>query len=198
VRRALVALAAAVLVVTAAGCDDVKPPGRSAIDVDTPKLREMKADAGVEPCAEGPGGGELPELTLPCLGGGDDVDLSTLRGPMLINLWASNCGPCVKEMPALEQFHQRYGDRVAVLGIDAVDTQPEAALALMADTGATYPSLADPGGTLYDEPGLDLGQGLPQFLLLDDAGRIAHRAAGGLESLPQVVALVEDHLEVTL
>jgi thiol-disulfide isomerase/thioredoxin len=176
----------------------VKPPGRSDIDVNTPKLRQMKADAGVEPCEPGPGGGDLPAVTLPCLGGGDDVDLSTLRGPLLINLWASNCGPCVKEMPALEQFHQRYGDRVPVLGIDAVDTQPEAALALMADTGATYPSLADPGGTLYDEPDLDLPQALPQFLLLDADGRVAGRTAGGLENLAEVVALVEQHLEVTL
>ena len=83
---------------------------------------------------------------------------------------------------------------MGVLGIDLVDTQPDAALALMERTGATYPSLADPGGTLYDERGLDLGQGLPQFLLLDGDGRLAHRAAGGLDSLAEVVALVEDNL----
>jgi thiol-disulfide isomerase/thioredoxin len=195
VRRALVALAAAVLL--ASGCDDVAPPSSSDVDVDTPSLREQKADAGVEPCAEGDGGG-LPSLTLPCLGGGDDVDLASLGGPLLINLWASNCGPCVKEMPALQRFHERYGDEVGVLGIDVVDTQPEAALALMQRTGATYPSLADPGGTLYDDRDLDLGQGLPQFLLLDADGELAHRAAGGLDSLAEVVALVEDNLQVRL
>ncbi len=196
-RRALAALAAATLL-AGAGCDDAAPSSSSDVDVDTPALREMKADAGVEPCEAGPGDGGLPAVTLPCLGGGDDVDLSTLRGPLVINLWASNCGPCVKEMPALQQFHERYGDRVGVLGIDFVDTQPEAALALMARTGATYPSLADPGGTLYDERDLELGQGLPQFLLLDADGEVAGRAAGGLESVAEVVALVEDQLGVVL
>ncbi len=196
--RSRLAALAATTVLLAAGCADVEPPGRSDVDVDTPELRAMRSDAGVEPCAEGPGDGELPAVTLPCLGGGDDVDLSTLRGPLVINLWASNCGPCVKEMPALQRFHERYGDRVPVLGIDLVDTQPEAALALMERTGATYPSLADPGGTLFDERDLDLGQGLPQFLLLDADGRLAHRSAGGLENLAEVVALVEDHLEVGL
>lgn len=194
-RAAAAAAAAALLLLT--GCDDVAAPTSSDVDVDTPSLREQKAAAGVEPCAEGPGG-ELPSLTLPCLGGGEDVDLATLRGPLVINLWASNCGPCVEEMPALQRFHERYGDRVGVLGIDVVDTQPEAALALMDRTGATYPSLADPGGTLYDERDLDLGQGLPQFLLLDAEGRLAHRAAGGLDDLAEVVALVEDNLGVRL
>ncbi len=101
-------------------------------------------------------------------------------------------------MPALQQFHERYGDVVSVLGIDLVDTQPDAALALMERTGATYPSLADPGGNLLDERDLDLGQGLPQFLVVDADGRVVHRAAGGLESLAEVVALVRDHLEVRL
>jgi len=196
VRRALAAAVAAALLLV--GCDDAAPSTSSDVDVDTPALREMKADAAVEPCKAGPGDGGLPAVTLPCLGGGDDVDLSTLRGPLVINLWASNCGPCVKEMPALQQFHERYGDRVGVLGIDFVDTQPEAALALMARTGATYPSLADPGGTLYDERDLELGQGLPQFLLLDADGEVAGRAAGGLESVAEVVALVEDQLGVVL
>jgi thiol-disulfide isomerase/thioredoxin len=176
----------------------VPPPGKSDVDVDTEELRQVKHQAGIEDCQEGPGGGELPELTLPCLGGGTDVDLSTLRGPMVINTWASNCGPCIKEMPALQQFHQMYGDQVAVLGIDFLDTQPGAALALAEETGATYPSLADPEGALLEQEGLRLANGNPQFLLIDTDGAVVHQQAGGLKSVDEVIAMVNDHLGTTL
>ena len=88
--------------------------------------------------------GGLPAVTLPCLGGGSDVDLSTLRGPMVVNLWASWCGPCRTEMPILQGFAEEYDGRVAVLGVDYQDVQPEAALELARDSGVTYPLLADP------------------------------------------------------
>ncbi len=194
--RVLAALVAVLALLV--GCDEVPPPGKSDVDVDTQELRQVKDQAGIEDCQEGPGGGELPELTLPCLGGGTDVDLSTLRGPMVINTWASNCGPCIKEMPALQQFHQRYGDQVAVLGIDFLDTQPEAALALSEETGATSPSLADPEGALLEQEGLRLANGNPQFLLIDADGAVVHQQAGGLTSVDEVIALVNDHLGTTL
>jgi thiol-disulfide isomerase/thioredoxin len=194
--RVLAALVAVLALLV--GCDDVPPPGKSDVDVDTEELRQVKDQAGIEDCQEGPGGGELPELTLPCLGGGTDVDLSTLRGPMVINTWASNCGPCIKEMPALQQFHQTYGDQVAVLGIDFLDTQPGAALALAEETGATYPSLADPEGALLEQEGLRLANGNPQFLLIDADGVVVHQQAGGLKSVDEVIAMVNDHLGTKL
>ena len=81
---------------------DVRPPD---VDVDTPALREVKARIGMDDCVPGEGeavDGGLPDVTLPCLGGGPDVDLASLRGPMVINLWQARCEPCRREMPALE------------------------------------------------------------------------------------------------
>jgi thiol-disulfide isomerase/thioredoxin len=196
-RRPVAAIAAAALLL--GGCSaDVDPPGETKVDVDTPALRELKADIGMQGCAEGPGGGSLPELTLPCLGGGTSVDLSTLRGPLVINTWASNCGPCIKEMPALQEFHQKYGEQVPVLGINFLDVMPEAALELARATGATYPSLADPGGRLLEQKGLRLSPGNPQFLLLDEEGGIAHQSAGGLDSVQEIVTMVNDQLGTAL
>ena len=194
--RALTALLAVLMLL--AGCDEVPPPGKTDVDVDTAELRQIKDEAHIEDCAPGPGSGGLPQLTLPCLGGGPSVDLSTLRGPMVINTWSSNCGPCRTEMPALQEFYAEYGDQVAVLGIDFLDVQPDAALALARDTGARYPSLADPGGLLLEQDDLRLANGNPQFLLLDADGEVAHQQAGGLDSVDEILEMVNEHLGLDL
>ncbi|MBS43673.1 MAG: hypothetical protein CMH83_11050 [Nocardioides sp.] len=179
----------------------VPAPGRSSIEVDTPKLAAMKADAGVEECEPGTaesGSGDLPPLALACLGGGADVDLSTLRGPLVINIWTSTCEPCRQEMPALQEFHETYGDRVPVIGIDATDTYPEAALALVEETGARYPQLADPGGELYEQDDVRIPPAFPQFVLVDADGRVVHQEAGGLDSVEDVERMVTTELGVDL
>jgi thiol-disulfide isomerase/thioredoxin len=177
-------------------------PGEPQIDVDTPALREAKARIGMEDCRPGkaaePVDGGLPALTLPCLAGGRAVEMSALRGPLVLNLWQSFCGPCRKEMPALQRFHEQYGDRVRVLGVDYQDVRPEAALELARSTGATYPSVADPGGDLNGRGGFPVVRGLPYFVLVDADGAITHVSAGGIESVDEVVAMVEEHLGVEL
>ena len=199
--RIAAVLAAAVLL---AGCTADPPlpsPGPARIDVDTPQLREMKADAGVEPCRPGTGesvAGGLPEVTLHCLGGGDDVDLSTLRGPMVVNLWASWCEPCREEMPILQRFHERYGDRVAVLGIDYQDTQPVGAMELVEDTGVTYPLLADPQSALDGATPLPRLNGLPFLAFVDADGKVVHREFVAIDSEQQLLDLVDRHLGIDL
>ena len=177
----------------------VNPPD---VSVDTTALREVKARIGMEDCAPGDGepvAGGLPAVTLPCLGGGPDVDLAGLRGPMIINLWQAFCGPCRKEMPALQKFHEQYADQVAVLGIDYNDVHPDGALALAEETGAQYPSLADPGGDLTGHEAFAIARrGLPAFVFLAEDGTLAGVELGGVDSVAEVVALVEEHLGVTL
>jgi thiol-disulfide isomerase/thioredoxin len=184
---------------TSGGGIDVRPPD---VQVDTPALREAKQRIGMEDCVPGDGEpveGGLPELTLPCLGGGQDVELSSLRGPMLINLWQAFCEPCRKEMPALESFHQKYGDEVAVLGIDFNDVHPAGALQLAEDTRATYPSVADPGGELMAEEAFAVARrGLPAFVFVDADGAVVGQASGGVDSVAEVKDLVAEHLGITL
>jgi len=200
-RTSLLAVLLAVLLTscTSGGGIDVRPPD---VQVDTPALREAKQRIGMEDCAPGDGEpveGGLPELTLPCLGGGQDVELSSLRGPMLINLWQAFCEPCRKEMPALERFHQTYGDEVAVLGIDFNDVNPAGALALAEDTGATYPSVADPGGELMAEEAFAVARrGLPAFVFVDADGTVVGQASGGVDSVAEVKDLVAEHFGITL
>jgi thiol-disulfide isomerase/thioredoxin len=196
-RRVAVALAAAVLLLT--GCDSGVPgPGEAKIDVDTPALRDLKAATGVEQCAPGAGSDSgLPQQTLPCLGGGPAVDLAALEGPVILNLWASNCGPCRKEMPALQDFYERYGDRVGVIGVDYQDRQPAAALELAGRSGVTYPLVADPGGDLNGADPIPVIRGIPIFVLLGADGEVSV-AAGGVDSAADVVDLVRTKLGIDL
>lgn len=140
----------------------------------------------------------MPDVTLAGFDGGDPVDLSQLRGPVLVNLWASWCGPCREEMPLLEEFHQRYGDKVAVLGIDYQDAQTDKAADLVAASGVTYPLVADPDGAVNGQGAFPNLRGLPFWALVDEDGTVTHLKAGQVDSVEEIVALAEDHLGVTL
>jgi thiol-disulfide isomerase/thioredoxin len=209
VRRPVGAALVALLVVTGGavvGCSaDQQDPGLLAgpaeIDVDTPELRELKAELGVEPCprsaAEPVAEDGLPDVTLPCLGGGRDVAVARLRGPLVVNLWASWCGPCRSEMPILQRFHERFADRVPIIGVDYEDVQVGAAFDLVRESEVTYPLLADPQSTLQGAGPFPGRMGLPLFAFVDEQGR-ATVVAGGVDSLDELVELVDTHLGVTL
>lgn len=166
-------------------------PDPSRVKVDTPALRQLKQQAGIEPCANGTAtNGPLPKITVQCLGGGQAVDLSTLKGPLILNFWNAPCAQCRKEMPALQAFHRAHPE-ITLIGVDEVDTQPQAALSLAKRLGVTYPLLADPGGELE---GTKLRvPGLPTFFLVDAAGKVS-RTSGGLTSEKQVEAMVAKYL----
>lgn len=202
-RRALVAVAVGLVL---SGCSVGVPPPedgpsvqRSRVQVDTPELRAAKDAAWIEPCDPGTGedgvDGGLPDLTLPCLGGGEPVDLDELRGPLVINLFAQWCGPCREELPFYQRLHEEAAGKVDVLGIDYLDTQPGSALALASETGVTYPLLADPDGLL--RPALRI-RGLPGLVLVDRGGRTTHVEFLVIRSYEQLTDLVEQHLGVRL
>jgi peroxiredoxin/outer membrane lipoprotein-sorting protein len=75
--------------------------------------------------------------------GGRDVSLKELRGKVvLINFWASWCGPCRGEMPYLEKLHRELkGKDAVILGID--DESPEVAREFLKTHGYTFPTLVD-------------------------------------------------------
>jgi thiol-disulfide isomerase/thioredoxin len=174
------------------GCQDAgltPPPPESRVDVDTPELRQAKSRAGIAACPTGaPGpGSELPEVELPCLGGGEPVSLDQVSGPAVVPLWASWCEPCKDELPLYARLARRMGDDLAVLGVNYQDTQPDLAIDLLRRSGATFPQVADPGGALAD---IYRVRGLPGVLWVEGDGtaRFANVKVHSYEELQRLVS----------
>lgn len=154
---------------------------------------------GVKPCGDLPrlrgagqvGSGRLPDVALPCLTGGPPVMLSKLGGrPAILNLWATWCGPCREEMPVLQDGHERYGERIAFVGVNTKDNL-SAAAHFLADVDVTYPQLADVDGRLLSHTRIP---GLPVTVVLDARGQITKQHVGPLtdEGLTDLVEGVLD------
>jgi cytochrome c biogenesis protein CcmG, thiol:disulfide interchange protein DsbE len=116
-------------------------------------------------------GARAPAFSLPRLTGAGDVSLASLRGKtVVLNFFASWCGPCKQEAPDLESFWRRYrSEGVVVLGVDSGDAKSDARRFLSAH-GVTYPIVFDARETLaYGPYGLP---GLPVTYVLNGQGRI--------------------------
>ncbi len=166
--------------------------GTEAADCDVPSLDEDR----LSDCDElsGAAGADLPDLALPCLGSPGEITMADISGPAVVNFWGSWCGPCRKEMPVIEDFHQQYGDQVAVVGV-AIDTYPEAAADFAVQRDITYPSLLDACGSIEDTA--LVMKALPQFVFVAEDGSV-RQVAGGVESVDDLVDLVDEHLDLDL
>ena len=125
-----------------------------------------------------------PGFTLERLGGGE-VALESLRGkPVIVDFWATWCGPCEESIPVLVAFHAKYAGRVHVLGV-SVDWEREAVAPFARDHGMTYP-------VLFGDESLAVDYGAPGFpalFVVDAEGRIAE-AHVGVTTLPELEAAV--------
>ena len=104
---------------------------------------------------------------------GEPFDRADYRGtPVVLNFWASWCGPCRRELPALAAF-AKANPEIQVIGVDYQE-DVEAARTFAAENGATWPSVVDDGpiGAAYEVPGL------PATYLIDAQGRIVERLLG--------------------
>lgn len=100
---------------------------------------------------EGAGADRLPALELPAL---DDEDrtlaLDTIDGPAVVNLWATWCAPCRRELPDFQQVHVERGDEVRFVGVNIGD-RPGPAAEFLAEVGVTFENYLDFEGRLSEE-----------------------------------------------
>lgn len=130
----------------------------------------------------------LPEVTTDGLAGERSVADDAGR-VVVLNFWASWCGPCRVEQPDLNAAHERLGDDIAFLGVNIEDAEANAA-AHLREFAVAYPSVFDPANTYAAQFRGITPRTIPSTIIVDRQGRIAARILG-LTTTTEVVGLVD-------
>lgn len=174
---------------------ELQVPAREIQDVDQTLIDAANLDpcpSEVEsPDAAIPG---LPRLRLNCLDGQSLLDLSAARGvPMVVNVWASWCPPCIAEMPLLEQASEELKGQVQFLGINYQDDR-EAALQLLADLDVNFASVEDRAGDTRASLSIP---GPPVTYFVQPNGVIVGRWDGQIQSRDDFSVMLQEYLGIT-
>ena len=122
----------------------------------------------------------------PLQGDGPPLELAGLRGPAVVNLWATWCAPCRRELPAFQDVSEQRTD-VSFVGVD-IGEDPGAAQAFLDELGVTFPQYADEEADLTDALGT---AALPVTLIVGDDGLITTTHVGPL-SVDDLHAALDD------
>lgn len=150
------------------------------------RARAPAAPAGITVAEKG---GIVPAMTLVDTAGNRvELPRAWAGRSTLVNLWATWCAPCLKEMPDLQAFAQQQGgDGVQVVGIALDDAR--AVRAFLRDHGITYPSLIDAAGPA--DAGVRLGNPagvLPYSVLVSADGRLLKTRIGPFADVGDIAA----------
>lgn len=115
----------------------------------------------------------MPVTALSTLEGDHAVDLRTAAAgrPVVVNLWASWCGPCRQEMPLLNRLHEQYRKAgFTLLGV-SVDDKPQAAQEMARQLGVGFPVLFDSEKQVSRRYDVDA---MPTTLIIDREGKVRY------------------------
>jgi cytochrome c biogenesis protein CcmG/thiol:disulfide interchange protein DsbE len=137
-------------------------------------------------------GERIPNFTLTTFQG-QQINLANLKGKVVvINFWASWCKPCEQEAADLEEAWQHYNQQndVVFLGIDYVDTEPEA-IAYLKKFNISYTNGPDLGTRIAQQFRI---QGVPETYVIDQEGVLQFVQIGPFLSLSQIRSVVDARL----
>jgi peroxiredoxin len=118
------------------------------------------------------------------------IKLSDFRGKaVILNWYASWCGPCKNEIPAFLRAQEAIGDDLTILGVDFLES-PEKAVSILDELGAEYPAVLDAGGTVAEH--YRNGNGVPVTFFIDKDGilRATRRGEVFEKDLPDYLAKI--------
>jgi peroxiredoxin len=122
---------------------------------------------------------------------GDSIAAPPAAGqPMLLNVWATWCAPCRQEMPGLQEVHERFGDRVRVVGVSVDHGDAGAVHRFIDELGITFAIVHDPAERVTRA---FRTIAVPETFLMDATGRIRKRWTGGFDpTSADALALIEE------
>jgi thiol-disulfide isomerase/thioredoxin len=125
---------------------------------------------------------------------GNTANLSDFQGKLvLVNLWATWCEPCLREMPSLERLQARLGERIAILAVSEDRSGSKVVEPFIEKLGLKAVKF-------YIDPKSAIGhafevRGLPTSILIDREGRVLGRVEGAAEwDSPKIIAIIERFL----
>jgi thiol-disulfide isomerase/thioredoxin len=136
-------------------------------------------------------------LQMNCLDGSSNINFHSIKGPIIINVWASWCEGCREEMPYFIDLYANpvlKNGEVKLLGIDVDEKNAESGPNFIKSYGMSWPHLEDVDGRSK----IVFGPGVPVTYFLDKSGEIIHKHIGAFLSKAQLYEAVEKYFEVKL
>ena len=133
-------------------------------------------------------------VALDCLDESSVVNVANIKGPTLVIVWGSWCGPCKDEMPIFVDFYAKHQDSVGLLGISVEEADIQDARDFVKEYGITWPNLNDADGSTR----ATLGMGVPITLFIDEKGEIVHRKIGVVTTIEELEDEARKYLGVDL
>ena len=136
-------------------------------------------------------------LQMNCLDGSLVINFHSVKGPIIINVWASWCEGCKEEMPYFIDLYANQlfkNGEIKLLGIDVDEKNADSGPNFIKSYGMSWPHLEDVDGRSK----LVFGPGVPVTYFLDNTGEIIHKHIGAFLSKAQLYEAVEKYFEVKL
>ena len=137
---------------------------------------------------------EASDTLLNCLVGTEKISVESLRGPLIVNVWGSWCGPCKQEMPYFVEFNDQAKGKVKLLGIAVEEAKAQDAKDFVISYGVTWPNLYDANGVTR----ANFGMGVPLTWFIDKAGIVVYKHVGVINSTAELIELTEKYLKVSV
>jgi thiol-disulfide isomerase/thioredoxin len=134
------------------------------------------------------------DTLLNCLSGTEKISVESLRGPLIVNVWGSWCGPCKQEMPYFVDFHHQANGKVKLLGIAVEEAKAQDSKDFIVANGITWPNL-------YDAKGITraiFGMGVPVTWFIDQQGTVVYKHIGVVETTEELIDLTAKYLKVKI
>ncbi|MBC7463528.1 MAG: TlpA family protein disulfide reductase [Actinobacteria bacterium] len=131
---------------------------------------------------------------LECLDGSSAIDVSTLKGPLIINVWGSWCAPCKEEIPIFRSFYAKNKANVEILGVDVEEAKISDGKEFVVSEGMTWPNLSDTDGISRAY----FGMGVPVTWFVDSQGKVVFKKIGALKDESELRDLTAKYLNIVV